>query len=337
MNKFQEGYVVFCNSVLKEEFKSEEFDELFSLPFEIKKDGSILESKHDDSIQFRLLTTEEFQIQFLFKYQGMETLFQALDSQVREDISNCAMNFIILALKHMKLKLPFQNETLEQSQVIFLEKFDKNYWLHLKAHFPNIIKTDQMKERFVNELDNFQYNFKKIKSSLGFELSPIQIWKGLKKTYPTMYVLATALMTLPHSSVCVERIFSKLRDIKTLKRNRLSIENLEACIINFEHFETAQIHIVDQMKIDYLKSRIQKVENPQTLPLSNGDDNVMIEEKKQEDSQYSHFSRTSDDQCDEELFEYDDDLPSENFHKLKRKAIGDMTPMLKKIKLTKSL
>jgi len=78
----------------------------------------------------------------------------------------------------------------------------------------------------------------------------------IKKIYPTIHTLVSALLVLPHSSVCVVRIFSKLRDIKTLKRNRLTVEHLKACILNFEHFSRADIHIVDQMKLTYLKSKV---------------------------------------------------------------------------------
>src|SRR5690349_746698 len=71
-------------------------------------------------------------------------------------------------------------------------------------------------------------------------------------------------MTLPHSLVCVERMFSKLHNIKTLRRNRLTVENLEACILNFEHFGFVSIHIIDQMKSNYLLSTIIKAKSMPT-------------------------------------------------------------------------
>ena len=218
-NKFQEGYVVFCNTILQEPHQSEDFSLLFSLQFESQKDTEILEKLYDVTYKDIICCNEQFELQFLHKYFNIKDLFTMIDSETKDEIRSSAFNFIILTLKHMKKKLPFKDKLIEQSKVIFLEEFNKSHWLSLGERFYNILRTDKMKESFVNEMDNFQFNFKKYKQISNLGTSPIQIWKGLKKTYPTMYTLAMSLLVLPHSSVCVERIFSKLRDIKTLKRN----------------------------------------------------------------------------------------------------------------------
>jgi hypothetical protein len=44
--------------------------------------------------------------------------------------------------------------------------------------------------------------------------------------FPLMVNLVTNIMTLPHSSACVERIFSMVNAIKTKKKNRLQTDNL---------------------------------------------------------------------------------------------------------------
>ena len=265
-NKFKEGFVVFCNAVLKNDYQNEDFAKLFSFPFEEKEDKYILEDQHDQSLISKLLSNEEFTQQFLHKYNNLKELLSAddLSVSVRKEISSCAIRFILITLKYMKKKLPFEDELIEQVQVIFLEEFNKNYWLSLGTRFSNILNTDKLKESFVNELDNFQFNFKKYKQIPILSSSPIQMWKSFKKPYPTMYLLAMVLIVLPHSSVCLERMFSQLRDIKTLKRNRLTIENLEACILNFEHFKSDKIHIIDAMKLDYLKNNIMKAK-PQVI------------------------------------------------------------------------
>ncbi len=38
------------------------------------------------------------------------------------------------------------------------------------------------------------------------------------------------MQTLPSSSASIERLFSELGNIVTVKRNRLSVENIEACL-----------------------------------------------------------------------------------------------------------
>jgi hAT family C-terminal dimerisation region len=47
-----------------------------------------------------------------------------------------------------------------------------------------------------------------------------------------MAKLAKALAVLPHSSIDVERAFSALKDIKNIKRSRLTIEHQEACLLS---------------------------------------------------------------------------------------------------------
>jgi len=55
-------------------------------------------------------------------------------------------------------------------------------------------------------------------------------WKLSASRFPITFKLARAIQVLPYSSVSIERKFSELTDIKTLKRNRLSVENLQACL-----------------------------------------------------------------------------------------------------------
>lgn len=51
--------------------------------------------------------------------------------------------------------------------------------------------------------------------------------KGNKSVmFPLLTVLVKNIMTLPHSTACVERIFSMLNMIKTKERNRLNTSNL---------------------------------------------------------------------------------------------------------------
>jgi len=51
-----------------------------------------------------------------------------------------------------------------------------------------------------------------------------------------MYEIAKAVFVLPHFSVPVERVFSSMKNIKNLRRNRLTIQNLEACLLGDQHF-----------------------------------------------------------------------------------------------------
>ncbi len=71
-------------------------------------------------------------------------------------------------------------------------------------------------------------------------VSPLETWKNLEDEYPTLCTLARALMVLPCSTVAVERAFSSLKNIKIPKRNRLTVQNLEACLLTYQNLDKRQ-------------------------------------------------------------------------------------------------
>lgn len=84
-----------------------------------------------------------------------------------------------------------------------------------------------------NELDREWHlfisniNIDKEKSVLTFWKESFTILKGDDTLiYPEINNFVTGLLTLPHSSACVERVFSAVNLNKTKLRNRLSTETL---------------------------------------------------------------------------------------------------------------
>ena len=49
--------------------------------------------------------------------------------------------------------------------------------------------------------------------------------------YRGIYKLARALQTIPYGTAAIKRTFSDTKNIKSLKRNRLSCEPLEALVL----------------------------------------------------------------------------------------------------------
>jgi len=74
-------------------------------------------------------------------------------------------------------------------------------------------------------------------SSKKDEVSFLRQWQPFADRYPVTYKIARAVQILPYSTVPIERKFSQLTDIKTLKRNRLSIENLQTCLFVKQEFK----------------------------------------------------------------------------------------------------
>lgn len=69
------------------------------------------------------------------------------------------------------------------------------------------------------------------------------------KIFTNLDLLVEAVFSLPHSNAEAERIFSIISDIKTKKRNRLSIETMSAICIARSSFPAAGINCVN-FKVD---------------------------------------------------------------------------------------
>ena len=53
------------------------------------------------------------------------------------------------------------------------------------------------------------------------------------------------------SFLVVERIFSSMKDIKTIKRNSLTVETLEACLLGYQAFKTILLKMRNSMLKNY--------------------------------------------------------------------------------------
>lgn len=67
-------------------------------------------------------------------------------------------------------------------------------------------------------------------------------------------MIAKALFVLPYSSVSVERAFSNLKNIVNAKRNRLTIENVEACLLGYQESRSELLCINQEMIGNYINA-----------------------------------------------------------------------------------
>jgi len=109
-------------------------------------------------------------------------------------------------------------------------------------------------------------------------------WKLYSAKYPVTFKLARGIQVLPYSSASIERKFSELTDIKTLKRNRLSVENLQACLFVKQEYKDEDLTegIIDKYLTLSLESKDTRTSNnKKDLSLdSNSFDNSKGEESK---------------------------------------------------------
>ena len=205
-----------------------------------------LETKtFEDILQIPLTSTnnlimniDDFSVNLLNNYPDLRELLEAAKSKrvgVAKEFYLNAKAFLIRALETMKKKLPFEDDIINASELIYFRKFDLRLWQELGKNFSNIVNHDNYND-FMGELSRFKWQFEEAKIRYySSNLNLIIIWRQYKKEYPTLFKIAMGLIVLPYSSSQCESLFCELKAIKTPYRNRLSLANLEASLMLRQH------------------------------------------------------------------------------------------------------
>ena len=253
-------YVVTANIITKKANRSMIFNEIYKIPFETKNPKEIRSGNYDTKVMETLTSNEEFEKEYLTKYESIKGLLSKVVDTDKDMIITGSIKFLYTCLNQMKQNLPYDHEVLNLSQVLFFEEdYDEMKLLRLKDLFPNILQTKQQKDDFVTEVRKFEYHYNKVRTKLSTtsdKLSPLQLWKNESLAYPNLYLLARAIFVLPYSSIPVERVFSTLKDVLNIKRNRLTSQNLEACLLGCQASKSAEIIIDDEMIEAYTKKKV---------------------------------------------------------------------------------
>jgi len=169
----------------------------------------------------------KFQNKFLQEHSEFKDIIKE-DKKFVDTFTNTAFEFLKASVIKMREILPYDDRELFDSTAIFLADFSLEKWHRLKVRFGNII--EDQNSIFEDELKRIKFNFFDLQ--LEMRNCPIlEVWSRHKSKYPLIFNLARSLMVTPYSSCPLERVFSKCTDIKTLKRNRLRIQSLEACLL----------------------------------------------------------------------------------------------------------
>jgi hypothetical protein len=94
----------------------------------------------------------------------------------------------------------------------------------------------QFEHKLNLDLNNLYVEWRQLKNhyDLDFTLDLLTFWKTVSElkihdeneVYPLINILVSYMLILPHSSACVERLFSSINLNKTKLRNHLSTESL---------------------------------------------------------------------------------------------------------------
>jgi len=219
--EIKESFDVFAEEILLKELKSKTFEDLLALPWKEK------------SIEQSILTPQDLMQKWMKLYPEISPLFTGIDANSLQGIFKATRNFILKVLCEMKERLPFQDPILKASRCVFFGSatFEIEPWQTLAKQFRNIIPLDKNSD-FQGELKRMDCNYEKLMKDFLDSKNPIvERWDSLQRHYPLISDLAKSILVLPHSSAPVERIFSKMQDFVSPKRNRLTTENLEASLL----------------------------------------------------------------------------------------------------------
>jgi len=305
--------------------KEEQFQTILQLP----NQRSLLEVS--------LKTANDFEKYFNLKHDEFETYSKKMQPEFAKDLYNYARQFIIEMIVRMKEIIPFKNEVLESVDVIKLEGINESKWTTLAKQFTNIVPSNEF-NAFKNQLDIFAWNFPELKSYFNSSnQNLINFWTSNKIIdYPILKKLALACLTLPYSTVSVERSFSILRDIQRPKRNNLSAEAVEACLLSHHSLNASESFLItNDMKKKY-KVMWNSLQSALNIELSQEPSN-QIEEKKEETQIQSCIKELS-----EGLFENDELEENLNeinyeFNNAEIRKRHSIVPLLQQIKDSKKI
>lgn len=107
--------------------------------------------------------------------------------------------------------------------------------------------------------ENSSIDFNQMKLDRSSDV--VEFWSYISKLkkgddspmFPLRTILVTNIMTLPHSSAHVERIFSMVNAIKTKERNRLQTDSLCGLLQSKHLLKTTNTKCYNHTFNDYLK------------------------------------------------------------------------------------
>lgn len=156
------------------------------------------------------------------------------DSDIDEVLKKC-LSFYIEAFKEIKSRFTFEDPLYACIDIVnprIAQKYQNRDLKNVLERFP-ILKTHVNEQRLVKEWrDHAFLNHEDL--GLSPDLSVEEYWKKVfsmknelgEELFPNMKKVLSLILVLPFSNACVERIFSRLKNIKTEHRNRLKTDTI---------------------------------------------------------------------------------------------------------------
>lgn len=200
----------------------------------------------DHSTKFNLNLDQDLSVYLMTPtetYDHFNSIFGSLihlnliDETKRIKLCKTFQHFILQVLKELKNYLPFDDIVLSKISTLDPENSVFQDWIDLVKSFPNIVKPgefhlfyDQISS-WMMEISNLKKKKKDYIEEKKFNILAFFEDNKISADFPLVCRLSKALLSLPHSSAAVERVFSKLKLIKNERRNCLDNDTLESLLI----------------------------------------------------------------------------------------------------------
>jgi len=183
-------------------------------------------------------TIEEFEKYLFNLHPEFQQKIAGFSQETKKSYIESAFNFLFTGLINVQERLPFTDSIILLCDCFLLKENTKCFYKMRKLGqaLTNIINPNQI-TYFYDEVHKLEKDVIDVRDSINFLMNRsekknfLHSWKVHKMDYPLIFELGRAAQTLPYSTASIERNFSQLLDIKTIKRNRLGIENTEACLL----------------------------------------------------------------------------------------------------------
>ncbi len=219
-------------------------------------------NKLDDS----LLSIQEFTDYFKSEEFQLSISFKELNEEDQEEYFTEARKFFKTCFQQLKQRLPWKDlHTKQASPLLLVQSLQLPKHIDPKTNVKNIYQLGERFKKVISGLDfdkfgaqlhtlenNYEEMRKRIKKKNTNEY--LEAWNTENKAYSMIFLLAEAMQTLPFSSASIERLFSELGNIVTVKRNRLSIQNIEACIYIRQEYKGNTSYFTKEMIKKYYQA-----------------------------------------------------------------------------------
>ena len=237
LTKFKKEILIWAASTLKKDYL--DFSTIKQLPFE-----------NLWKLEMALMPIKEFQQVFLDKYEEFKGYMKTMSTEFMAKIIKTARSFIVKLIELTLKYIPFRSPILNDCDILLLEEPNDEKWLRLAQTLLPFTKWPSLRG-FKEELASFNASFVTLKAKLDNQESHIAFWSSQFREYPRIRDLSIIILTLPYSTCNVERSFSMLKDIKYDRRNKLSVETVEAALLMHQELKGAELNITPEMIDNY--------------------------------------------------------------------------------------